>query len=254
MYRRHSGDTVDGVLAVDPVVLSYLLQATGPVRVPGGVHADQRPGGAHPAQRRLPAAGRQRAGRLLRGLRRRGVRRLPHEERQPSGAFVRFRPLYHRNAGYCSGVPDPRNSGRSATAGSPARSRNRRACRPSACSSTTAAARSSATTCGRRRPSPSATASRRRAPAAPAAVHPALLGPRRRGSPQSVLGLGMAGDPYTARTLVSVYSPAGGAVLERPARRGRPALGSGTERRRQVADGQRRGRPRRRPGPSTSTC
>ncbi|WP_329009704.1 DUF4012 domain-containing protein [Micromonospora rifamycinica] len=35
MYRRHSGQTVDGVLAIDPVMLSYLLQATGPVRVPG---------------------------------------------------------------------------------------------------------------------------------------------------------------------------------------------------------------------------
>ncbi|BCB83838.1 hypothetical protein Psuf_011510 [Phytohabitans suffuscus] len=36
MYRRRFGQTVDGVLAVDPVALSYLLRATGPVRVPGG--------------------------------------------------------------------------------------------------------------------------------------------------------------------------------------------------------------------------
>src|SRR5262249_53207738 len=36
MYRRHSGRTVDGVLATDPVALSYLLAATGPVTVPGG--------------------------------------------------------------------------------------------------------------------------------------------------------------------------------------------------------------------------
>lgn len=36
MYRRHSGRTVDGVLATDPVALSYLLGATGPVAVPGG--------------------------------------------------------------------------------------------------------------------------------------------------------------------------------------------------------------------------
>ncbi|GIE93160.1 DUF4012 domain-containing protein [Paractinoplanes rishiriensis] len=36
MYRRHSGRTVDGVLATDPVALSYLLGATGPVVVPGG--------------------------------------------------------------------------------------------------------------------------------------------------------------------------------------------------------------------------
>ncbi|MET0494386.1 MAG: DUF4012 domain-containing protein [Actinoplanes sp.] len=36
MYRRESGRTVDGVLATDPVALSYLLGATGPVAVPGG--------------------------------------------------------------------------------------------------------------------------------------------------------------------------------------------------------------------------
>ena len=55
------------------------------------------------------------------------------------------------------------------------------------------------------------------------------------GLSKSVLGLGLAGDPYTARTLVSVFSPAGGAVLDGPARRGETAMGSGTERRRQVA-------------------
>ncbi len=36
MYRRRTGQTVDGVLATDPVALSYLLAATGPVRMPGG--------------------------------------------------------------------------------------------------------------------------------------------------------------------------------------------------------------------------
>lgn len=35
MYRRAGGGTVDGVLATDPVALSYLLKAIGPVRVPG---------------------------------------------------------------------------------------------------------------------------------------------------------------------------------------------------------------------------
>ncbi|MGI5179399.1 DUF4012 domain-containing protein [Dactylosporangium sp. CA-152071] len=36
MYRLRSGQTVDGVLATDPVALAYLLQATGPVDVAGG--------------------------------------------------------------------------------------------------------------------------------------------------------------------------------------------------------------------------
>ena len=36
MYRRRSGVTVDGVFATDPVALSYVLKAVGPVPVPGG--------------------------------------------------------------------------------------------------------------------------------------------------------------------------------------------------------------------------
>ena len=36
MYRRREGVSVDGVLATDPVALSYLLHVTGPVRVPQG--------------------------------------------------------------------------------------------------------------------------------------------------------------------------------------------------------------------------
>ncbi|HEY2672548.1 MAG TPA: DUF4012 domain-containing protein, partial [Rugosimonospora sp.] len=35
MYRRRTGVTVDGVLATDPVALSYLLRAIGPVSMPG---------------------------------------------------------------------------------------------------------------------------------------------------------------------------------------------------------------------------
>ncbi len=36
MYQKQTGTLVDGVIAVDPVVLSYLLKATGPVPLPGG--------------------------------------------------------------------------------------------------------------------------------------------------------------------------------------------------------------------------
>ncbi len=36
MWRETQGEDVDGVLSADPVALSYLLQGTGPVRVPGG--------------------------------------------------------------------------------------------------------------------------------------------------------------------------------------------------------------------------
>ena len=36
MYRIRSGRTVDGVVATDPVALSYLLKATGPITMPQG--------------------------------------------------------------------------------------------------------------------------------------------------------------------------------------------------------------------------
>ncbi|WP_238449590.1 DUF4012 domain-containing protein [Micromonospora sp. 4G55] len=54
------------------------------------------------------------------------------------------------------------------------------------------------------------------------------------GLTRSVLGLGKAGDPYTIRTLVYVFSPAGGAVMGARIDGADAALGSGTERRRQV--------------------
>lgn len=37
MWKSAQGQQVDGVLSADPVALSYVLQATGPVKVPGGV-------------------------------------------------------------------------------------------------------------------------------------------------------------------------------------------------------------------------
>lgn len=36
MWRRQTGERLDGVLATDPVALSYLLRATGPVTLPSG--------------------------------------------------------------------------------------------------------------------------------------------------------------------------------------------------------------------------
>lgn len=36
MWARHHGHDVDGVIAVDPVALSYILEATGPVELPTG--------------------------------------------------------------------------------------------------------------------------------------------------------------------------------------------------------------------------
>ncbi|WP_144710143.1 DUF4012 domain-containing protein [Curtobacterium pusillum] len=36
MWKRDAGEQVDGVLAIDPVTLSYILRATGPVQLPTG--------------------------------------------------------------------------------------------------------------------------------------------------------------------------------------------------------------------------
>lgn len=40
MWKQHFGDQVDGVISLDPIALSYLLQATGPVSLPTGESLD----------------------------------------------------------------------------------------------------------------------------------------------------------------------------------------------------------------------
>ena len=40
MYESVTGKTIDGVIAVDPVVLSYILKATGPLRLADGTDVD----------------------------------------------------------------------------------------------------------------------------------------------------------------------------------------------------------------------
>ncbi|MFC4147605.1 DUF4012 domain-containing protein [Micromonospora mangrovi] len=56
----------------------------------------------------------------------------------------------------------------------------------------------------------------------------------RSGLTESVTGLALAGEPYTARTFVTVYSPTGGAVLGGRLDGKTTAMGGGTDRRRQV--------------------
>ena len=40
MWRQHTGQRIDGVVSVDAVSMSYLLRATGPVKVPDGIELD----------------------------------------------------------------------------------------------------------------------------------------------------------------------------------------------------------------------
>ncbi|MBM0277088.1 DUF4012 domain-containing protein [Micromonospora tarensis] len=233
MFRRKTGTTVDGVLAVDPVVLSYLLKATGPVLVPGGV----------------PLASEK----VVQTLLNESYQRLSVKQQDEffaSSAASVFDAFFEKNVNprvllsafdraiterrilFWSARPEEqRTFGDSRMAGTlpeqdtvptvgvflndgsgaklgyylrPTANVTVGDCRPD----------------GRRELRLRVTL-RSTAP--------------KSGLSESVLGLGMAGDPYTARTLVSVYSPAGGAVLDARLDGVATALGSGTERRRQVA-------------------
>ncbi|MEU7847221.1 DUF4012 domain-containing protein [Micromonospora parva] len=233
MFRRKTGTTVDGVLAVDPVVLSYLLKATGPVLVPGGV----------------PLASEKVVQTLLNdSYQRLGLKQ--QDEFFAASAAAVFNAFFKKNVNpkvllsafdraiterrilFWSARPEEqRTFGDSRMAGTlpeqdtvptvgvflndgsgaklgyylrPTANLTVGECRPD----------------GRRELRLRVTL-RSTAP--------------KSGLTESILGLGLAGDPYTARTLVSIFSPAGGAVLEARLDGVETALGSGTERRRQVA-------------------
>ncbi|MFI9639712.1 DUF4012 domain-containing protein [Micromonospora sp. NPDC051925] len=232
MYRRHSGASVDGVLAVDPVVLSYLLQATGPVRVPGDATlvSDQvvrtllndayqrRDGSGQDAFFAASAAAvfdafltKEVDPKLLLSAFDRSIteRRIlfwsARSEEQHSFSDTRL----------AGALPDREpvptvgvflNDGSGAKLGY--------YLRPTATVTVGDCADE-----GRRQLKLRFT------------LHSSAPDS---GLTESVLGLGKAGDPYTARTLVSVYSPAGGTVLDARLDGKATALGSGIERGRQV--------------------
>ncbi|RZT78522.1 uncharacterized protein DUF4012 [Micromonospora violae] len=233
MFRRKTGTTVDGVLAVDPVVLSYLLKATGPVLVPGGVplasekvvqtllsdsyqnlDIDQQDAFfAASAASVFDAFFKKNVNpRVLLSAFDRAIteRRIlfwsarPEEQRTFGGSRMAGT-LPEQDTVPTVGVF--LNDGSGAKLGyylRPTANLTVGECRPD----------------GRRELRLRVTL-RSTAP--------------KSGLSKSVLGLGLAGDPYTARTLVSIFSPAGGAVLEARLDGTETALGSGTERRRQVA-------------------
>ncbi|MGC4808288.1 DUF4012 domain-containing protein [Micromonospora sp. DT233] len=232
MYAQRHGTTVDGVLAVDPVVLSYLLRATGPVPVPG-----------HPTLV---------GDKVVHTLLSETYQRLEQKEQDDffaASAAAVFNAFFTRDVNpraflsalqraiderrilfwsahpaeqrvivgnrLGGSLPDQEdvptvgvflNDGSGAKLGyylRPAASLTVGECRPD----------------GRRLLRLRFTL-RSTAPA--------------RGLSPSVLGLGLAGDPYTARTLVAVYSPAGGAVLTSRLDGAPLRVGSGSHRRRQA--------------------
>ncbi|MBO4209092.1 DUF4012 domain-containing protein [Micromonospora echinofusca] len=233
MYRRHTGRNVDGVLATDPVMLSYLLQATGPVAVPEhttlAAATVTRTLLSDTYQRLNPREqdeyfaasamavfnsllGRTVEPRAVLAALDRAVteRRLlfwsarPAEQRELAGTRVGGVLPAHEDT---PTVGVFLNDGSGAKLGwylHPAATLTVGGCRPD----------------GRRE-------LRLRVTLRSTAPRSGLAG--------SVTGLALSGDPYTARTLVNVHSPAGGTVVNARLD-GRPVrVGSGTERRRQVA-------------------
>ncbi|WP_405096213.1 DUF4012 domain-containing protein [Micromonospora sp. NBC_01412] len=232
MYRKRSGTTVDGVLAVDPVVLSYLLKATGPVPVPGNatlvsdkvVHTllsdtYQRLDQARQDEYFAASAAAVFSTFFAREVNPRAL--LSALDRAIDERRILFWSAHPAEQRVIAGnrlggaLPEQENvptvgvflnDGSGAKLGyylRPSATLTVGQCRPD----------------GRRQLRLSFTLHS----TAPAA-----------GLSPSVLGLGLAGDPYTARTLVSVYSPAGGAVLASRLDGADLRVGSGLERRRQV--------------------
>ncbi|MGW0505936.1 DUF4012 domain-containing protein [Micromonospora sp. NPDC003241] len=233
MYRRHSGDTVDGVLAVDPVVLSYLLQATGPVRVPGGVSLS-----AENAVRTLLSDTYQKMApkeqdTFFAAAAATVFDTLFARNTHPNGLLSAFsRSIQERRILFWSAHPEEqRVFGESRMAGTlPEQDtvptvgvflNDGSGAKLGYYLRQTADLTVGDCHADGRRELHLRVTLRSTAPAS--------------GLTESVLGLAQAGDPYTVRTLVSVYGPAGGAVLDTHLDGVETSVGNGTERRRQVA-------------------
>ncbi|MEU2666281.1 DUF4012 domain-containing protein [Micromonospora sp. NBC_01740] len=233
MFRRRTGTTVDGVLAVDPVVLSYLLKATGPVMVPGGV----------------PLA----AEKVVQTVLSDSYQRMDNEEQDAffaASAAAVFDALVTKNV-------DPKallsSFDRAVTERRilfwSARNEEQRRIGDSRLAGALPEKDTVPTVGVFLNDGSGAKLGYYLRPSATLAVGDCRSDGRRElrlrvtlrssapksGLSESVLGLGLAGDPYTVRTLVSVHSPAGGAVLAARLDGVETAVGSGTERRRQVS-------------------
>nr|QLJ96427.1 DUF4012 domain-containing protein [Micromonospora carbonacea] len=232
MYRERSGRTVDGVLAVDPVVLSYLLKATGPVSVPG--HSTLV---SEKVVRTLLSDTYQR------------MEAKAQDDFFAASAVAVFDTFFTRDVdprAYLSAL-DRAITERRVLFWS-AHPEEQRVIDGNRLAGSLPEQEAVPTVGVFLNDGSGAKLGYYLRPAATLAVGPCRPDGRRelrlrvtlhstapeRGLSESVLGLGLAGDPYTARTLVSVHSPAGGAVLRTRLDGTEVPVGSGTERRRQV--------------------
>lgn len=237
MYRRRTGTTVDGVVAVDPVALSYLLGATGPLTLPDGSQltadnavrllllagsttaaspGDQERSFAAAAQTVFSALSQGRGvveprAALAALARAAGERRLlvwsAHPADQSRIAGTVLEGALPTQDGHQPVVGLFLNDAGGARLGyylTHQASLALAGCRPDGRRELTVRARLGST--------------------APAS-----------GLPEYLLGRGGSDDPYTVRTLLMLFSPAGGAVTDVRVDGATVPFGSGTERSRAVA-------------------
>ena len=235
MYRVRTGTLVDGVIATDPVALSYLLAAIGPVQMPSGppLTADSTvrlllsqvyAGTMTSAQQdayfataaratfealtRRPGDPRGLAAPLMRAV---TERRLlfwsADADEQHALAGTQLEGTLPADDGAKPGVGLFLNDGSGAKLGY-------------------YLTQSAEVTTG------GCTSDRRRELQVKVTLGSSAP---RSGLSKSVLGLGLSGDPYTVRTNLMVFSPTGGSIADASVDGASAPLGSGLERGRQVA-------------------
>jgi hypothetical protein len=233
MYRQRRGRVVDGVLATDPVALAYLLGATGPVTVPGGETLSAstairvllsdvyRTLTATQQDQYFAAAARAVFDRLRQG---------PLDPRATLAALDRA--VSEGRVLMWSAHPDEQAAIASTPLAGPLPDRDGARATVGVFLNDgsgakldyylTHAAALSLTSC-----TPDGEAALRLTVTLGSTVPP-------RGLPTDVLGLGLAGDPYTVRTQVLVFTPTLGSLLDAYLD-GRPvSYGDGQERQRSV--------------------
>jgi hypothetical protein len=235
MYRRRTGVTVDGVLSTDPVALSYLLTVLGPVPVRGGA----------------PLTARNAVPVLLSRLYRDDISSARQDAYFAAAARATFRALLARPL-------DPRDllDALARAAGErrllvwSTRAEENRLLANTVLAGVLPAGDGTEPTVGVfLNDGSGAKLGYYLTHDAEVAVTPVCRGDGRReitlrvvlgstapksGLPAYVLGLGLAGDPYTVRTNVSVYSPTGGAIAGMRLDGEKRSFGSGRDRRRAV--------------------
>jgi hypothetical protein len=235
MYRRRSGVTVDAVLATDPVALSYLLRAIGPVPVPGGpsltadntvprllsrIYAEK----AEPERQDAYFAAAARA--IFRAL----LNQPPAP--QAIRMFLARTVQEHRLLLWSSRPEERQLIEQSAVAGVLPASDGDRPLAGVFLNDGSGAKLGYYLT---HRAELAVTSTCRKDGRRELALRVELgsTAPKS-GLPAYVLGLGLAGDPYTTRTNVSVYSPTGGALVSMTLDGRKQSFGAGRDRRRAV--------------------